>query len=330
MSRGSLGVLVVLGSFLPGCFLFGGTQAGTSSQPSGQPMAAYRSPEFDKTAEDLQAAIAEKTEGYEATVTSEGQLEAYAPATIDAKRGDCHVVVIELLEGASWSEHATQMVVAEGRRPGEDYTVSHAGIVYGPGVVVDNGCVQNDGTVSIDVIANFGSAMDKSRIHELGTGPIKSTLYTKTISEEEVAALEQKRAAAWEQAAIEAEQFRQQEEARRQQEEADRQARQAAAASSSSSSSSSGSSAPSGPSTVSVTIKNNCPSTVKIFFGSKPKFGSGRYSSIGSNTRTSQSMKPGDMLWIVDDSQNGISSTTVSGSTREIQIDKSCSGLSAR
>lgn len=331
MHRGSVG-LVALCVSLCGCFLFGGSKSTAPPPEQGPPPAMQHSPDFDKTREDLQAVIAQKTEGYEPVVSADGQLEAYTPTVFAAKRGECHVVVIELLEGARWSEHAMQMVTAEGKRPGEAYTIGHAQIVHGPGVVIDNGCVQTDGEVSIDVIATFGSAMDKSRIHELGTGPIKSTLYAKTIPEDEIAALEAKRAAAWEQAGIEAEQFRREEEARQRQAEAERQARQAerdAARSSGSGRSSSGA-APSGPSVVSVQLKNNCSSTVKLFFGSKPKFGSGRYSSLGSNTRTSESMKPGDMVWIVDDGQNGVASATVSASTREIEITSSCTGLSAR
>ena len=103
-----------------------------------------------------------------------------------------------------------------------------------------------------------------------------------------------------------------------------------AASASASSNSSSSSSAPAGPSVVSVTLKNNCKQTVKLFFGDKPKFGSGTYSSLGSNTSTSHSFRPGDMLWIVDDSQNGISSTSVGAGMSRIEITESCTGLTAR
>ena len=78
------------------------------------------------------------------------------------------------------------------------------------------------------------------------------------------------------------------------------------------------------PTTVSVALRNGCSETVKLFFGEKPKFGSGRYSSLSSNTRTNQTFKPGDMLWIVDDGQNGVESVTVEASTKEIEIASSC------
>jgi hypothetical protein len=97
-----------------------------------------------------------------------------------------------------------------------------------------------------------------------------------------------------------------------------------------SSGSSSSSSAPSGGGSVSVTIRSRCSKTVRVFFGSKPKYGSGTNSSISSNSVQSHSFRAGDMMWIIDDSENGVSSTTVSAGTREIEITSSCSGLTAR
>ena len=84
------------------------------------------------------------------------------------------------------------------------------------------------------------------------------------------------------------------------------------------------------PSSVSVSLHNGCKSTVKLFFGEKPKFGSGRYSSISSNTRTNETFRPGDQLWIVDEGQNGVSNVKISESTREIEIASSCDELRAR
>lgn len=87
---------------------------------------------------------------------------------------------------------------------------------------------------------------------------------------------------------------------------------------------------PAAPSSVSVTIRSACSQTVKVFFGEKPKFGSGTYSSISSNSVQSHSFRPGDMLWIVDESENGISSTSVSASTRELEIGSGCTSINAR
>ena len=94
-------------------------------------------------------------------------------------------------------------------------------------------------------------------------------------------------------------------------------------------SASSSSSAPAAPQVVSVTLHNDCPNTVKLFLGEKPKFGSGTNTSLGSNTTTSYQMKPGDMIWITDDSENGLSSTSIGGggSFQSIRIMPSCTGF---
>ncbi|HTM22088.1 MAG TPA: hypothetical protein VL172_16315 [Kofleriaceae bacterium] len=88
--------------------------------------------------------------------------------------------------------------------------------------------------------------------------------------------------------------------------------------------------APAGPQVVSVTLRNTCPSTVKLFMGDKPKFGSGTYTSLSSNTVTSYSMKEGDLIWIVDDSENGLSSTSISRASTNIEILPSCTGFVMR
>ena len=80
-------------------------------------------------------------------------------------------------------------------------------------------------------------------------------------------------------------------------------------------------SAPAAPQVVSVTLHNDCPNTVKLFLGEKPKFGSGTNTSLGSNTTTSYQMKPGDMIWITDDSENGLSSTSIGGGIEPVDPD---------
>jgi hypothetical protein len=86
--------------------------------------------------------------------------------------------------------------------------------------------------------------------------------------------------------------------------------------------------APAAPQVVSVTLHNDCNHTVKLFLGDKPKFGSGTNTSLGSNTTTSYQMKPGDMIWITDDNENGLSSTSIGGgSSQRINITASCTGF---
>jgi hypothetical protein len=87
---------------------------------------------------------------------------------------------------------------------------------------------------------------------------------------------------------------------------------------------------PAGPTIVSITLRNTCPQTVNLFFGDKPKFGSGTYTTLGSNTSTSKSMQAGEMIWIVDGSQNGISSATIEAGIGTVEITGDCSGFSVR
>lgn len=88
--------------------------------------------------------------------------------------------------------------------------------------------------------------------------------------------------------------------------------------------------APAGPVTVSVTIRSSCDHTVPVFYGEKPGFSSGTRSSVSSNSVSSQTFQVGDLMWVLDDSDQPLSSTSISASTREIEINSSCSGLSAR
>ncbi|HUJ61136.1 MAG TPA: hypothetical protein VLX92_21680 [Kofleriaceae bacterium] len=87
--------------------------------------------------------------------------------------------------------------------------------------------------------------------------------------------------------------------------------------------------APAGPTVVDVELHNDCSNEVKLFLGDKPGFGSGTSTSLGSNTTTSYQMKPGDMIWIIDDSEHGLASTTIGGgsSRTHISITSGCTGF---
>jgi hypothetical protein len=90
--------------------------------------------------------------------------------------------------------------------------------------------------------------------------------------------------------------------------------------------------APSAPIPTSVEVHSDCPKTTPVFYGDKPKFGSGTKSSIGSNTTTSATRKSDGTLtiWIIDEQENGISSVHVEASTRRVEIDRSCRQITAR
>jgi hypothetical protein len=112
-----------------------------------------------------------------------------------------------------------------------------------------------------------------------------------------------------------------------------REAEADAASSDASASDSSGSSdAAAGSSSVSYTIKNSCGASVKLAFADgDPKFKSSSTLGLSANQQTRNSSKPGQQIWIVDGSGNGIASTSVSGSTQTVEITgSSCNSISAR
>jgi len=92
------------------------------------------------------------------------------------------------------------------------------------------------------------------------------------------------------------------------------------------------SAAPSAPVPTTVEIHSDCTKTTPVFYGDKPKFGSGTKSSIGSNTTTSASRKSDGSLtvWIIDEQENGIASVHVGPTTKRVEIDRSCRQITAR
>ena len=101
------------------------------------------------------------------------------------------------------------------------------------------------------------------------------------------------------------------------------------AASSPSAASSPAPATPAAPAVVSVTLRNSCRDTVKVFYGDKPKFGSGTYSTLSSNSVTSKQFRAGDMIWIVDDSQQGLASATISAGMNTVEVTSGCTGLTS-
>lgn len=305
-------------SFLPG---FGTPKGSSGASGPSTPPPPKEDPRFEHSVEELDAFVAEHTEGYEAAGDElTGSLDSFEPWDIEMERGKCYRLVIRLDEGAAFGEHARRGVAFKYTSPGKP-TVNGGPGVHGPGAVASGGCPQTDRTATFDMIANWGSATNKSRIHELGSGGFTAQLFTRDISEKELAERKADAERQAEESRRFAEEQRRKEEERRREREARREQERNNRGSSSSRST------PSGPKMVSVSIKNECRQTVKLFYGKKPKFGSGTYSSLGSNTRTSKSMKEGDMIWLVDDKQNGIGAVSISSATRNVEILRSCSGI---
>lgn len=86
---------------------------------------------------------------------------------------------------------------------------------------------------------------------------------------------------------------------------------------------------PRAPGLVSITIHNNCANTVKMFEGRDPRNSSGTQTQMSSNEVRNFPMTVGDMLWITDDSGNGLSNLTASQGMSDMKILESCTGFAA-
>ncbi len=90
-------------------------------------------------------------------------------------------------------------------------------------------------------------------------------------------------------------------------------------------------STPSAPVPTMVDLRNECSKTVRLFIGEKPKFGSGKTTTLGSNTTTSEGRKADgtQMIWVVDDKDNGLASANVVPTTKKVVIESSCTAIHA-
>jgi hypothetical protein len=277
-----------------------------------------------KSAQELDQAIAKYTEKYKKTGrTGTAQLEAPDPFVFDGVSGTCYTVVIRLGAGAAW-DTAGDYLKFDFQRP--DTKGSGGPGVVGPGAVASVGCAKATGPISLQMASMLEG-------DPIGKGPVSLELYAKVLTkaeqkrheEDEARQIAEQQEFARQQA-IRDEQARQEREARWAENDRRREEERASRSSSSGSSSSSGGSQ--GP--VSVTIRSQCRQTVPVFYGSKPKFGSGTQSSVSYNSVSSKSFRVGDMMWVTDASGNGLSSVTVGPGTRNIEIDSSCTRIYGR
>ena len=272
-----------------------------------------------KTGADLEKTIAEQTAKYKRSGRSGSMtLQSPEPFTFDGVEGTCYTVVMRLEGDAKW-DIAGDYTKFDFQRP-EIHGSGGPGVV-GPGAIASVGCAKQSGPITL----TMASMVEGDRI---GFGVAKLEVYTRVLTRAEKKAMEEdeRRQIAEQQefARQEREREREREQRRREDDQRrDRERQEASRSSSSSGGSSSGGS--SGP--VSVTIRSSCSKTVKVFYGSNPKFGSGTQSSISSNSVQSHSFRVGDMFWVTDESSNGLDSVTVSECTRGIEISGSCSQL---
>jgi len=163
----------------------------------------------------------------------------------------------------------------------------------------------------------------------IGEGDATVQIFQKSISNRELSQLLQRREQRMEEARIAAERQRRLDEARAAERERER-ARERDRMEASRHASASRSSRQATSTHFSMSLKNECRQTVKLFIGDKPKYGSGTSTSVGSNSINSYSGMGPKTYWIVDSSGNGISSYTTSPGSNNVRILSSCTGFARR
>jgi hypothetical protein len=231
----AIAALVLLaGSALGGCALLVPNKSApppashaNAAPPPARP--AYVAPNLKHTRAELEAEVVTRTEGYEKKSEGAGQLDPFEPIAVPVKRGLCYKLAVILDEGVEFSEHAKHSISFHVKREGQPELISAT--AFGPGGVIDLGCPNDALVAHVDVIADWGSAMDKSKVHDLGSGGFKTVVFSKKITEKALAERNVRIKENEEQQAREAEEFHRKYEAeqaqrREEQRERDRQREQ--------------------------------------------------------------------------------------------------------
>jgi hypothetical protein len=143
---------------------------------------AYHDRAFDAPG-DLDTFVATETAGFvkEGALVS-GRLDGFMPVPVTLQRGRCYRMVVRLEPGATFSEHARRGVAFVYHNGDRGMEVHGGPGIHGPmGGVASAGCPQQTAQAQFDIVANWGSAMDKSRVHDLGSGGVTMQLYSKPI-----------------------------------------------------------------------------------------------------------------------------------------------------
>lgn len=156
--------------------------------------------------EELEAFLAKHLEGYK----PEGKpmdetLDDGVRVPVELKRGKCYYMVLKLGEGATYSDKARAGYRFDYDPKGAGTNISGGPGIHGPGGAGSAGCPQANGAYEF-VLRNIVGATESG----LGSGPITLQLYSKPVSEKELAALK----ADTDRQIAESERFRQEEEAK--------------------------------------------------------------------------------------------------------------------
>ncbi len=170
----------------------------TSSLTSGMASAQWgqmappvrENPQFAHTQAELDTFVAKWLAGYVGAPKRTGTLPTFAPIEVRLLRGRCYMMSLQLASGAQFSPHAKRGGIVFIYQPigGDGVTVNGGPGIHGPGGLGSAGCPQASGLYKFDIQANWGSAMDKSKVHDLGTGGYTLQLFSKPVTEQKLGA----------------------------------------------------------------------------------------------------------------------------------------------
>jgi hypothetical protein len=162
-----------------------------------EPAAVERKPAEELLAEE--ASMPEQKGYTKVMKTAKRTLDAFEPVRFQAERGTCYWLTFALAEDAAFSSHARKSLGFN--FDSVDYDIAHSA---GMPTIEEKtstgqlsraarsgtkgiGCPQKTGELAVDLQAKFGSAQSKDRVHELGEGEVVFRIYTKSVTEKELA-----------------------------------------------------------------------------------------------------------------------------------------------
>ena len=143
-------------------------------------------PQFAHTQAELEAFVAKWLAGYVGAPKRTGTLETFAPIEVRLLRGRCYMMSLQLAPGAQFSPHAKRGISFVYQPVGAGTQINGGPGIHGPGGLGSAGCPQASGLYTFDIQAHWGSAMDKSKIHDLGTGGYTLQLFSKPVSDQKL------------------------------------------------------------------------------------------------------------------------------------------------
>lgn len=79
----------------------------------------------------------------------------------------------------------------------------------------------------------------------------------------------------------------------------------------------------------SVTVRNDCPNTVWIFYGGHPPLHARDMFAMGPDMQSSEPVLPGDMIWLLDENARELDRAVFDLDVREITVSPTCVQLQA-